>query len=64
MEENGQLHQAIQCCSSVSVCPVVSRNLMAMPTTSIRDLCIASNIECGDRDLEFMTKLKDIHQEV
>ncbi|MFS8004366.1 hypothetical protein Hanom_Chr13g01224911 [Helianthus anomalus] len=42
----------------------VSRNLRAMPTTSIRDLCVASNIECGDRDLQFMTKLKDIHREV
>ncbi|MFS8003381.1 hypothetical protein Hanom_Chr13g01213311 [Helianthus anomalus] len=42
----------------------VSKNLMAMPTTFVRDLCVASNIECGDRDLEFMTKLKDIHREV
>ncbi|KAJ0599348.1 hypothetical protein HanIR_Chr03g0103851 [Helianthus annuus] len=39
----------------------VSRNLMVMPTTSVRDLCVASNIECGDRDLEFIKKLKDIH---
>ena len=42
----------------------VSRNLRAMPTTSVRDLCIASNIECGDRDLEFMRKINDIHREV
>ncbi|MFS8034858.1 hypothetical protein Hanom_Chr17g01586111 [Helianthus anomalus] len=42
----------------------VSTNLMAMSTTSIHDLCVASNIECGDRDLEFMIKLKDIHREV
>ncbi|MFS7905361.1 hypothetical protein Hanom_Chr01g00046751 [Helianthus anomalus] len=42
----------------------VSGNLREMPTTSICDLCVASNIECGDRDLRFMTKIKDIHQEV
>ena len=42
----------------------MSRNLMAMPSTSVRDLCVVSNIECGDRDLEFMAMLKDIHREV
>ncbi|MFS7935021.1 hypothetical protein Hanom_Chr05g00398491 [Helianthus anomalus] len=42
----------------------VSKNLKAMPMTSVRDLCVANNIECGDRDLEFMTKLKDIHREI
>mgnify|MGYP002562405062 CR=1 FL=1 len=42
----------------------VSRDLRAMPTTSVRDLCVASNIECGDRDLEFMRKINDIHREV
>ena len=42
----------------------VSRNLMAMPSTSVCDLCIVSNIECGDRDVEFMAMLKDIHREV
>ncbi|MFS7893597.1 hypothetical protein Hanom_Chr15g01409761 [Helianthus anomalus] len=42
----------------------VSRNLLAMPMTSVRELCVASNIECGDTDLEFMTKLKDIYREV
>ncbi|KAJ0616410.1 hypothetical protein HanRHA438_Chr02g0088711 [Helianthus annuus] len=42
----------------------VLRNLMAMPTTSVRDLCVASNIEFGDRDLPFMTRLKDIDREV
>ncbi|MFS8009237.1 hypothetical protein Hanom_Chr14g01282311 [Helianthus anomalus] len=35
-----------------------------MPATSIHDLCVASNIECGDRDLQFITKLRDIHREV
>ncbi|KAJ0536885.1 hypothetical protein HanIR_Chr09g0446651 [Helianthus annuus] len=29
----------------------VLRDLRAMPTTSVRDLCVASNIECGDRDM-------------
>ncbi|MFS7937502.1 hypothetical protein Hanom_Chr05g00428311 [Helianthus anomalus] len=42
----------------------VSRNLMAMPSTFVRDLCVVSNIECSDRDVEFMARLKDIHQEV
>ncbi|MFS7965776.1 hypothetical protein Hanom_Chr09g00766171 [Helianthus anomalus] len=42
----------------------VSKNLMAMPSTSVRDLCVLSNIECSDRDVEFMAKLKDIHREV
>ncbi|KAF5819040.1 hypothetical protein HanXRQr2_Chr02g0073121 [Helianthus annuus] len=37
---------------------------MTMPTSSVRDLCVASNIECGDRDLEFMRKINDIHREV
>ncbi|KAF5803764.1 hypothetical protein HanRHA438_Chr06g0284371 [Helianthus annuus] len=80
MEENGGLHQEIRCCSRSILQELkrcfdglhlglltrdqVSRNLMAMPTTSVRDLCVASNIECGDRDLEFMTNLKDIHREV
>ncbi|KAM0066699.1 hypothetical protein Hdeb2414_s0002g00052111 [Helianthus debilis subsp. tardiflorus] len=41
----------------------VSRDLMTMPTTSVRDLCVASNIECGDRDMEFMRKINDIHRE-
>ncbi|MFS7999698.1 hypothetical protein Hanom_Chr12g01169481 [Helianthus anomalus] len=35
-----------------------------MPTTSVGDLCVLSNIECGDKDFEFMTKIKDIHREV
>ncbi|MFS7957765.1 hypothetical protein Hanom_Chr07g00670251 [Helianthus anomalus] len=42
----------------------VSGNLMAMLMNSVCDLCVASNIECGNRDLEFMTKLKNIHLEV
>ncbi|KAM0066686.1 hypothetical protein Hdeb2414_s0002g00051951 [Helianthus debilis subsp. tardiflorus] len=42
----------------------VSRDLMTMPTTSVRDLCVASNIECGDRDMEFMRKINDTHREV
>ncbi|KAJ0453230.1 hypothetical protein HanHA300_Chr15g0588021 [Helianthus annuus] len=42
----------------------VSRNLMRMPSTSVRELCVVSNIECGDRDVEFMAMLKDIHREV
>ncbi|KAJ0663792.1 hypothetical protein HanPSC8_Chr13g0567251 [Helianthus annuus] len=42
----------------------VSRNLMRMPSTAVRDLCVVSNIECGNRDVEFMAMLKDIHQEV
>ncbi|KAJ0485719.1 hypothetical protein HanLR1_Chr14g0533861 [Helianthus annuus] len=42
----------------------LSRNLMAMPSTSVRDLCVVSNIECGDRDMEFMAMLKGIHREV
>ncbi|KAF5760428.1 hypothetical protein HanRHA438_Chr16g0765241 [Helianthus annuus] len=42
----------------------VSRNLMAMPSTSVRDLCVVSNIECGDRDVEFMAMLKDMHRKV
>ena len=42
----------------------VSRDLRAMPTTSVRDLCVASNIECGERDLEFMRKINEIHREV
>ncbi|MFS8018443.1 hypothetical protein Hanom_Chr15g01392111 [Helianthus anomalus] len=42
----------------------VSRDLRAMPTTYVGDLCVLSNIECGDRDFEFMTKIKDIHREV
>ncbi|KAJ0707558.1 hypothetical protein HanLR1_Chr09g0319851 [Helianthus annuus] len=42
----------------------VSRNLMVMPSTSVRDLCVVSNIECGDRDVEFMAMFKDIHREV
>uniref|UniRef100_A0A251V7U4 Uncharacterized protein n=1 Tax=Helianthus annuus TaxID=4232 RepID=A0A251V7U4_HELAN len=42
----------------------VSRNLMVMPSTTVCDLYVVSNIECGDRDLEFMAKLKDIHREV
>ncbi|KAJ0489084.1 hypothetical protein HanHA300_Chr12g0439991 [Helianthus annuus] len=42
----------------------VSRNLMVMPSTVVRNLCVVSNIECGDRDLEFMATLKDIHREV
>ncbi|MFS8004549.1 hypothetical protein Hanom_Chr13g01227171 [Helianthus anomalus] len=42
----------------------VSRNLMAMPLTSVRDLCVFSYIECSDRDMEFMAVLKDIHREV
>ncbi|MFS7938819.1 hypothetical protein Hanom_Chr05g00444211 [Helianthus anomalus] len=33
-------------------------------TRDQRDLCVVSNIECGDRDLEFMAILKDIHREV
>ncbi|MFS7952898.1 hypothetical protein Hanom_Chr07g00612291 [Helianthus anomalus] len=37
----------------------VSRNLRAMSTTPARDLCFAGNIECGDTDLLFMTKLID-----
>ncbi|MFS7988424.1 hypothetical protein Hanom_Chr11g01034661 [Helianthus anomalus] len=41
----------------------VSRNLMAMPSTSICDLCVVSNIKCGDRDEELMAMLKDIHRE-
>ncbi|MFS7976701.1 hypothetical protein Hanom_Chr10g00895521 [Helianthus anomalus] len=40
----------------------VSRNQMAMPLTSVRDLCVVSNIECGDRDVEFMVMLKIIHE--
>ncbi|MFS8001171.1 hypothetical protein Hanom_Chr13g01187121 [Helianthus anomalus] len=39
----------------------VSRNLMEMLMTSIRDLCVTSNIECGDKDLEFITKPKGTH---
>ncbi|KAM0016363.1 hypothetical protein Hdeb2414_s0029g00705711 [Helianthus debilis subsp. tardiflorus] len=42
----------------------MSRNLIAMPSTVVRDLCVVSIIECGDRDLEFMAMLKDIHREV
>ncbi|KAJ0469126.1 hypothetical protein HanIR_Chr14g0704501 [Helianthus annuus] len=42
----------------------VSRDLMCMPSTSVRELCVVSNIECGDRDVEFMAMLKDIHREV
>ncbi|MFS8020996.1 hypothetical protein Hanom_Chr16g01422301 [Helianthus anomalus] len=42
----------------------VSRNLMRMPSTSVREHCVVSNIECGDRDVEFMVMLKDIHREV
>ncbi|MFS7984251.1 hypothetical protein Hanom_Chr11g00984321 [Helianthus anomalus] len=42
----------------------VSGNMMAMPSTSVRDLCVISNIECSDRDVEFMAMLKDIHREV
>ena len=42
----------------------VSRDLMRMPSTSVRELCVVSNIECGDRDVEFMAMLKDIHREV
>ena len=42
----------------------VLRDLRAMPTTSVRDLCVASNIECGERDLEFMRKINEIHREV
>ncbi|KAJ0888849.1 hypothetical protein HanRHA438_Chr09g0406581 [Helianthus annuus] len=42
----------------------VSRDLMRMPSTSVRELCVVSNIECGDRDVQFMAMLKDIHREV
>ncbi|MFS8001332.1 hypothetical protein Hanom_Chr13g01189101 [Helianthus anomalus] len=35
-----------------------------MTITSGRNLCVASNIECGDRDLPFMPNVKDIHREV
>ncbi|KAJ0784708.1 hypothetical protein HanLR1_Chr01g0034881 [Helianthus annuus] len=42
----------------------VSRDLMRMPSTSVYELCVVSNIECGDRDVEFMAMLKDIHREV
>ncbi|KAJ0888921.1 hypothetical protein HanRHA438_Chr09g0407351 [Helianthus annuus] len=42
----------------------VSRDLMYWPTTSVRDLCIASNIDCGERDMDFMRKINDIHREV
>ncbi|MFS8016863.1 hypothetical protein Hanom_Chr15g01373511 [Helianthus anomalus] len=42
----------------------VSRNLMAMPSSSVCDLCVVGNISCGDRDVEFMAMLKDIHREV
>ncbi|KAM0012476.1 hypothetical protein Hdeb2414_s0002g00068321 [Helianthus debilis subsp. tardiflorus] len=42
----------------------VSRALIRMPSTSIRELCVVSNIECDDRDVEFMAMLKDIHREV
>ncbi|KAJ0621399.1 hypothetical protein HanIR_Chr01g0008161 [Helianthus annuus] len=42
----------------------VSRNLMQMPSTSVRELCVVSNIERGYRDMEFMAMLKDIHREV
>ncbi|MFS7998613.1 hypothetical protein Hanom_Chr12g01155981 [Helianthus anomalus] len=41
-----------------------SRNLMMMPSTSVRDLSVVNNIECGDRDVEFMEMLKDIHREI
>ncbi|MFS7954711.1 hypothetical protein Hanom_Chr07g00633731 [Helianthus anomalus] len=40
----------------------VSRKLMRMPSTSVRDLCVVSNTECGDKDVEFMVMLKDIHR--
>ncbi|MFS7975536.1 hypothetical protein Hanom_Chr10g00881751 [Helianthus anomalus] len=42
----------------------VSRNLMRMPLTSVRDLCVVANTECSDRDVEFMVMLKDMHREV
>ncbi|KAJ0752936.1 hypothetical protein HanPI659440_Chr09g0330061 [Helianthus annuus] len=42
----------------------VSRDLMRMPSTSIRETCVVSNIECSDRDVQFMAMLKDIHREV
>ncbi|KAJ0623363.1 hypothetical protein HanIR_Chr01g0031021 [Helianthus annuus] len=42
----------------------VSRNLMWIPSTLVHELCVVSNIECGDRDVEFMAMLKDIHREV
>ncbi|KAJ0482312.1 hypothetical protein HanIR_Chr13g0652521 [Helianthus annuus] len=37
---------------------------MRMPSTAVHDLCVVSNIECGNGDVEFMAMLKDIHQEV
>ncbi|KAF5802043.1 hypothetical protein HanXRQr2_Chr06g0255051 [Helianthus annuus] len=37
----------------------VSRDLMRMPSISVQELCVVSNIECGDRDMEFMAMLKD-----
>ncbi|KAM0057440.1 hypothetical protein Hdeb2414_s0005g00158201 [Helianthus debilis subsp. tardiflorus] len=42
----------------------VSIDLMRMPSTSVCELCVVSKIECGDRNVEFMEMLKDIHQEV
>ncbi|KAF5763591.1 hypothetical protein HanXRQr2_Chr15g0682051 [Helianthus annuus] len=90
MEESGELHRAVLCCSRQIEEQVyedratlqelkrcfdglqvgmftrehVSRDLMRMPSTSVCELCVVSNIECGDRDVRFMAMLKDIHREV
>ncbi|KAF5757443.1 hypothetical protein HanXRQr2_Chr17g0826761 [Helianthus annuus] len=80
MEESGGLHRAMLCCSRATLQELkrcfdglqvgmftreqLSINLMRMPSTSVRELCVVNNIECGDRDVEFMVMLKDIHREV
>ncbi|KAF5819134.1 hypothetical protein HanXRQr2_Chr02g0074151 [Helianthus annuus] len=80
MEESGGLHRAMLSYSRATLQELkrcfdglqvglftreqVSRDLMRMPSTSVREPCVISNIECGDRDVEFMAMLKDIYREV
>ena len=59
-EDRATLQELKRCFDGLQV----SRVLMRMPSTSVRELCVVSNIECGDRDVEFMAMLKDIHREV